>query len=87
MKERRGVAITGRVQNARSFKYHAVEDSDDDLENNFSQGGQRDRRGEHPSIQSLERHLRSFRQTSSNRLVFIIVGVIAVALVLFWAIA
>ena len=81
MKERRGAAIAVRSgQRGGSFKYHVVEDSEDQPEHNFSQG-------EHPSSRTLEHHLRKFRNPSRNRLVLIVVGVIAVVLVLFWAVA
>jgi len=86
MKDRRGAASTGRsAENGGSFKYQALEDSDDEIENpsqSFQPRGE-----EHPTILTLEHHLRSFRKTSSSRLALIVGGVLAVSLILFWAIA
>jgi len=88
MKGRRGTAVTGRSGQSRgSFKYHAVETSEDEVERNSSWSDQQGEGGEHPTFRTLEHHLRSFRKTSTNRLGLIVVGVIAVVMLLFWAIA
>lgn len=87
MKERRGAPIAERIpQNRSSYRYHAVEPSDEP-EQDSPVRDQRIEGEEHPTIRTLERHLRSFRKSSSNKLALILIGVIGVVGVLFWAIA